>query len=76
MEVANVASYYSHAMNERCCGDQGISLGAQIWHVKSRTLLCDQVVDRQHAARKSGQYVPVKPQAKNCALPRVAGLHE
>jgi len=47
--MADIPGHNSHAMNERGCRDKAIPIGARIWHMKGRTSLSHDRIDRENS---------------------------
>lgn len=63
-------------MNDRSCGDKGITFSTPIGHVKARTYPGHGFIHGQNAVGKGWQHACVKPLAQQPTLSLVSSLHK
>jgi hypothetical protein len=52
LEVAHIPGHNRHAMDECSCCDEGIAIGASIWHMERCALLGHNSINRQDSSRE------------------------
>jgi len=76
LKMPHVPSYDGHAMNQRGCGDESVTVGAGLRNMKLRASLDNWRIDRKDTTNKRGQNMSIQPRSKNRALFPVTPLHE
>lgn len=75
-KVSDIARDNCHSVDQRCRGDQPVTNGTWIGHVKSCAALCHCGIDDQDATREGRQDVAIQPRPEDRPLRWIAAFSQ